>query len=158
MQGSVFKGYGGSDKPAPEHNVASDIAAAKIVLSAPWRSIAITPLDTCGLPDVTIAGQRMKRLKQSHDPLIRAVLESSVVWAKLPDLDHLTASSLLYDTVAVYLADPNGSPLLVKQKLKIAVTDDGKTVVSPDGHEMSVATSWTDLEKFRDHLCNVLSR
>ena len=48
MHGSVRKGYGGK-APSAEYNVANNVPAARKVLSAPWRQIAITPLDTCGL-------------------------------------------------------------------------------------------------------------
>jgi hypothetical protein len=38
------------------------------------------------------------------------------------------------------------------QKLNLAVTDKGMTIVSPTGAPMSVATSWKDVEGYRDRL------
>ena len=48
------------------------------VLSAPWRQIAITPLDTCGL--VNLSGERFQTLKRSHDPCVQALLENYRIW------------------------------------------------------------------------------
>ena len=78
MHGSVRKGYGGGPKLSAEYNVKACVAAARKVLSAPWRQIAITPLDTCGA--VNLSGKRFQSLKDSPDPLVKAMLE------KLPHL------------------------------------------------------------------------
>jgi len=157
MDGSVFKGYGGAEKPAPEWNVKCDVAAAKKVFSAKWKSTTITPLDTCGLKEITLAGERFTALKKSDDKLVKALLESYAIWASAGDVDKLHESTLLYDTVAVYLADSTNRPLIDLQKLRIAVTDEGMTVVSPlRGADMNVATKWNDVEAYRDHLVKVL--
>ena len=156
IQGSVFRGYPGSSGPQPEFNIKSNIPAAQKVLSAPWRSIAITPLDTCGLADVKLSGECFARLKQSDDPRIKAILESYAIWSKKPSAAELSESTILYDTVAVYLADPAGQPLLDCQMLSIKVTDDGRTTVSKDGKLMRVATGWKNLDAYRDHLMQVL--
>lgn len=155
MQGAVFKGYNGSPKPTPEFNVVQSIPSAQKVLSAPWRSITITPLDTCGLPGVSFAGADFKRLKDSQDPLVRAILASYASWAQKPDPAALDKSTVLYDTVAVYLAEPNHS-LLQLLTHPIAVDDTGMTLVSPAGRSMSIATDWTDLAAYRAHLLNTL--
>ncbi len=47
MHGSVRKGYGGGSKIDAEYNVKANAPAAQKVLSAPWRQITITPVDTC---------------------------------------------------------------------------------------------------------------
>jgi inosine-uridine nucleoside N-ribohydrolase len=155
MQGAVFQGYRGSTTPQPEFNVKTDVAAAKAVLSAPWRRAAITPLDTCGLADVSLAGERFQAIQRSDDKLVRAVVENYATWSRKPGT-ALTTSSTLYDTVAIYLADPDGRSLLRLEPLKIAVTDDGVTTVSPTGTTIDVATRWTSLEQYRDHLVHVL--
>src|SRR6185437_2342331 len=111
MQGSVFKGYGGSDKPGPEFNVKCDVRAAQTVLAAPWLSIAITPLDTCGLKEISLDGERYKTLQASADPLVQSLLASYAVWSG-KDLAQLHATTTLYDTVAIYLADSEHRPLL----------------------------------------------
>jgi inosine-uridine nucleoside N-ribohydrolase len=153
MHGSVFKGYEGGPV-SPEHNVESNVAAAQRVLSAPWKKITITPLDTCGL--VTISGERFQKLLKCDDPLVKALLENYRLWAKKKRLDELKSSSILYDTSAIYLAYRE-SPLLKRETLSISVTDRGFTKVDPTGRSMSVATSWTDLDGFRDRLVEVLT-
>ena len=153
MHGSVRVGYGGK-APAAEWNVKANSAAAKAVLTAPWRHIAITPLDTCGL--VKLVGERFAAIKGSHDPLAQAVLENYRIWSRKDKLDQLTVSSVLFDTVAVYLARPDAKNLLEFETLSIAVTSDGFTKIDPAGKSMSVATRWKDLDAFHDLLVKTL--
>ena len=143
MQGSVHKGYDGG-KPVPEWNVKANVPAAQKVFSAPWRQAVITPLDTCGL--VNLSGERFQKLAASNDPLVKALLENYRIWAKN---DKVDASSTLFDTVAVYLALPGPKPLLEMEELRIKVTGDGMTVIDPAGAKMSVATEWKDLEGYQ---------
>jgi len=154
MHGSVRKGYGGG-KVSAEYNVKANVPAARRVLSAPWRSIAITPLDTCGL--VTLAGERFATLKQSKDPVVQALLENYRLWARKRGLHELQASSVLFDTAAIYLAYPTGQPLMQLETLPIAVTDDGLTRIDPAGRKMRVATAWQSLDGFRDLLVTTLT-
>ena len=156
MHGSVRKGYGGNKVPSSEWNVKANVAAARKVLSAPWRQISITPLDTCGL--VQLSGKRFQALKDSPDPLVKAVLENYRVWAKKASLDQLHASSTLFDTAAVYLAYPGVRPLMKIETLPIAVTADGFTRIDPAGAKMAVATEWTDLGGFGDLLVKTLTK
>jgi inosine-uridine nucleoside N-ribohydrolase len=153
MYGSVYRGYGGGHV-SPEWNVVNNVPAAQRVLSAPWRSITITPLDTCGV--VTLSGPRFESLKQSHDPCVQAMLENYRIWAKKANVGELKASSVLFDTVAVYLALPGPKPLLQLKTLPIAVTDDGFTRVDHAGRKMAVATQWKDLDGYRDLLVKTL--
>ncbi|TVR62374.1 MAG: nucleoside hydrolase, partial [Spirochaetaceae bacterium] len=106
MFGSVDRGYGPGSPPVAETNVRVDVNAAKRVLGAKWSEAVITPLDTCD--DAIISGDRYRRLRDSEDPLIRAVFENYEVWAKLVTwmtVDFLEErTSTLFDTVAVYLA------------------------------------------------------
>jgi inosine-uridine nucleoside N-ribohydrolase len=154
MQGSVFKGYDGGPIAA-EYNVKTNVPAAQTVLSAPWKRITITPLDTCGL--ITLSGERFQKLAKSHDPLVKALLENYRIWAKKSRVSELKSSSVLYDTVAIYLAYSD-TTLLKVEKLPIRVTDDGFTKVDPKGRKMSVATAWNDLNGCRDKLVDVLTR
>jgi inosine-uridine nucleoside N-ribohydrolase len=154
MHGSVRKGYGGG-KVSAEWNVRAVPAAARRVLSAPWRQISITPLDTCGL--VNLSGERFRTLQRSHDPLTQVLLENYRIWAKKDRLDQLKATTTLYDTVAVYLAYPGPRPLVRLETLPITVTSDGFTRIDPAGTKMSVATEWKDLDGYRDFLVKVLA-
>ena len=153
MQGSVRRGYDGSPKPTPEYNVKVDPTAARVVLGAPWRQATITPLDTCGLPGVDLDGEPFAALGRADDPLLTGLVDSYAAWlgGKRP-----TASTRLYDTVAVYLADPAGNPLLKFETLSIAVGKDGMTRVNPNGHPLRVATAWADLPGYRKWLADGL--
>ncbi|MFZ1935124.1 MAG: nucleoside hydrolase [Thermoguttaceae bacterium] len=150
MQGSVRKGYDGG-KPCPEWNIKVDVPAAQKALSAPWREAIITPLDTCGL--IKLSGKRFQKLTTSKDPLVKAMIESYRIWAKD---EKVAASTILFDTVAIYLALPGPKPLLKMEDLRIKVTADGMTPIDPTGAKMAVATEWKDLEAYRDLLVRIL--
>jgi inosine-uridine nucleoside N-ribohydrolase len=153
MQGSVRKGYDGG-APGPEWNVKANIAASKKALLAPWKEMTITPLDTCSL--VRVKGERFAALKRSNDPLVKALLENYRVWAGKKSVDELTESSILFDTVAVYLALPGPRTLTTLEDLRITVGDDGSTTISPTGMPMRVATSWTSLDGYVEQLVTTL--
>ncbi|MFI5379978.1 MAG: nucleoside hydrolase [Tepidisphaerales bacterium] len=154
MQGSVRVGYGDKSKPEAEWNVKCDIKASKTVFSANWKEMRITPLDTCGL--VHIQGQRFAKLAASQDPLAQAVLENYRIWAKKPKVSDLKASSTLFDTVAVYLADPGKDPLFEVEELSISVDDKGFTVIDPAGRKMKVASKWKNLDGYHDLLVKAM--
>ena len=151
MQGSVRMGYGKGSKPEPEWNIKANVPAAAKVLSAPWREAWITPLDTCGR--VQLGGKRFQALVESKDPLVKAMLDNYRIWARNP---NVTASSTLFDTVAVYLALPGPKPLMKLEELPIRVTADGMTVIDPAGRKMQVATEWTSLDGYCDWLTQTL--
>ena len=88
-------------------------------------------------------GKRFQSLVESQDPLVKAMLDNYRIWARNP---KVTASSTLFDTVAVYLALPGPKPLFKLEELPIRVTADGMTAIDPAGRKMQVATAWTSLE------------
>ena len=49
MFGSFYSGYDGSKEISAEYNVANNVEAFRTVIGADWRSITLTPLDTCGI-------------------------------------------------------------------------------------------------------------
>ena len=153
MHGAVRKGYDGGPV-GPEYNVHENIAAAKRALLAPWIKTVITPLDTCGL--IRLRGARFQALKKSRDKLIAALLENYRIWANKDSLEQLIESSVLFDTVAVYLALPYPKPHLHLEPLAINVTSDGITIIDPAGAIMSVATSWKDLDGYEEFLLKLL--
>ncbi len=153
MQGAVRKGYDGGPV-GPEYNVKENVPAAKTALLAPWRETVITPLDTCGL--VRLTGERFNRLAESDDPLVRALLENYRIWSKKESVKELTASSVLFDTVAVYLALSGDKPFLRLEPLRIDIKLDGMTVIDPAGAKMSVATAWKDLAAYEEFLVSRL--
>ena len=154
MHGSVRKGYDNNPAPCVEYNMGY-VPGAQKVFSAPWHNIAITPLDTCGL--VKLSGPAFADLKSSKDPLVRAMLENYRIWAKKKSIDDLTESTVLFDTVAVYLADPGPKPLLELEPLHIDVTDKGMMAIDPKGALTNVATNWKNLAGYRDHLVKLLN-
>jgi inosine-uridine nucleoside N-ribohydrolase len=156
MLGSLRKGSRGEPKPVAEYNVQTNVAAAKKVLAAPWRSVAITPLDTCGLVDLPEAQFPSLRDSASKDPLVEALLENYRIWSGKKSLAELKRSSILFDTAAIYLADPAGRALMELESLNVAVTAAGMTVVDPAGAKMTVATGWKDLEGYRNYLLKAL--
>ncbi len=158
MHGAVRKGYGDSKEVVPEYNVKADIAACQTALAAPW-DVTITPLDTCGL--VVLRGDKFSRVRDSDDPMLRALIENYDVWAENAEWfaegkerKH-QESSTLFDTVAVYLAVTD--ELCRIETLPIRVTDEGMTVVDPGAKTMRVATDWKDLAAFENWLVERLT-
>ena len=149
MHGSIRRGYAGGAAPSAEYNVKADAASCRRVFQAPWREMVITPLDTCGL--VRLGGRRYERLKRSAEPVMQAVLENYRIWAQNnPRCDPEAQSSVLFDTVAVYLAFATRH--LVMERMGVAVTDDGFTVEDPAAREMDVAIEWEDLDAYEELL------
>jgi len=156
MLGSVRKGYNGSLTPVVEYNM-SYVAGDQKVFTAPWRSFSITPLDTCGL--VSLRGAPYQSLKQSHDKVVQALLENYHIWVIHGDArgrSDQTGSSILYDTVAVYLADPGPKSLLNLETLHLTVDEKGMMRIDPTGIKTVVAASWKDLPGYSDFLSNSL--
>ncbi|HOD83831.1 MAG: Pyrimidine-specific ribonucleoside hydrolase RihB [Planctomycetes bacterium ADurb.Bin126] len=153
MHGSVRKGYGGKDKIDAEWNVRAAPKEAQRVFSAPWKSMTITPLDTCGL--IRLDGENFARLKASQDKIVQTLLENYRMWAGKKSVDELKASSTLFDTVAVYLALHDRS-LAVMEDLNIVADDKGFTRIDPAGRKIAVAASWKDLKAYHNLLTGAI--
>lgn len=157
MHGSFHAGYDGGD-PDPETNVAVDPAGFRTVVSAPWRDVLLTPLDTCGR--VRLTGETFHRVWcATDDPLVRGVVENNCVFAaRVPWMaydDFTRRSSTLFDTVAVYLAAEES--LVGTDRRRFDVTDDGFTRVDPDGaFDARVALRWRDRDAFEGRLAATL--
>lgn len=143
MQGSVRRGYGGSAQIHAEYNVARDPAACRAVFAAPWE-VTVTPLDTCGL--VVLDGAHYRAVRDSHDPLARAVIENYRLWAQ-GKAEAEERSSVLFDTVAIYLAFAD--ELLTMERLGLRVTDDGHTLIDDAARPINCALDWRDLDAFK---------
>jgi len=154
MYGSLRLGYSGKPKPEPEWNVRASPAAARALLGAPWAEAISTPLDTCGL--VRLKGERYARVRDSEDPLLRALIENYRLWCPrrdwcAKDAEYVSSkSSTLFDTVAVYLAISR--ELVKTERLGVRVTDDGMTVPDPAARSLTWATEWRDLDGFEEWL------
>jgi inosine-uridine nucleoside N-ribohydrolase len=153
MFGSFDKGYG-DGPPSAESNVKVDPAALRQVLAAPWRDLLLTPLDTCGL--VQLTGTNYHAIWcATGDPMLRGLIEGycifapRVTWMKCDFF--ATRSTTLFDCVAVYLAYAEG--LVDTATVQFEITDDGFTRRSAHGpFKARVALSWKDLPAFEAHL------
>lgn len=162
MLGSVYLGYDAAPIPCAECNIVNNITAAKKVFSSAWDML-ITPLDTCGL--IKLKDEKYKKVARTDSTLVAALLGNYATWLARPGFapntlgkpaDILTHSSTLFDTVAVYLA--MSTDLLEIERLPIAITDDGYTVVGThDDKLVNCATRWKDLFAFEDLLVERLS-
>jgi inosine-uridine nucleoside N-ribohydrolase len=152
MYGSVHIGYDGVPEPAAEANVRYDVPALRKVFAAPWLEKIITPLDICGM--IVLDGARYQQVYRSQNPALKALIENYKIWAKLVtwmSVDYETVkSSVLFDTVAVYLA--YSTDLLEMEPIRLCITDNGLTLPDPDGDEVLAALRWRDLDGFYDHL------
>jgi inosine-uridine nucleoside N-ribohydrolase len=85
-------------------------------------------------------------------------MENYRVWLKNRE-DHLdqfeTQSTVLFDTVAVYLAF--SEELLTMKKLSVSITDDGYTVINNKAKLVNCAVEWKDLSAFEDLLVERLT-
>lgn len=150
MHGSVRKGHKASPKICAEWNVVNHTNDCQKVFSAAW-DMTITPLDTCGW--VVLEGQKYQAVLFCKDPLIQALIENYRIWLKTlnwPEDDIYNKSSILYDTVAIYLAYTQ--ELLKIEDLGIRITEDGYTVIDENAKQIHVATQWKNLDAFENLL------
>jgi inosine-uridine nucleoside N-ribohydrolase len=154
MYGSVHKGYDGKASPDAEWNVKAAPVACRRAFAAGWP-IAITPLDTCGL--VRLEGEQYRALRAAADPLTRAVLDNYRLWCGADAQRAERASTVLFDTVAVYLATSPDRAFVRMADVRLAVRDDGTTVVDPAQKPVACALEWRDLAGFRDFLVQRLA-
>jgi inosine-uridine nucleoside N-ribohydrolase len=108
----------------------------------------ITPQDSCSF--VKLTGDQYQAIRQSNDPALKALMDNYNIWAKGTTHDPNVASSVLFDTVAVYLAYTTKH--LVMKNMGIRITDEGVTAPAPDAQHMDVALDWTDLDAFHQYL------
>lgn len=155
MHGSIRIGYQGAPSPHPEYNVIRDIQACKDVFQASWEK-TITPLDTCG--NIVLTGDNFERIMHCDNTIVKIVKENFKIWAKENRLTKLITedkkTSILFDIVAIYLGF--SEELLNIEDLKIEVTEKGITKISEKGSNIRCATSWKDVQAFKDLIVNRL--
>ena len=155
MQGSIRIGYFQKPSPQPEYNIIKNIEACKEVFEAPWEK-TITPLDTCG--SIVLEREDFNRFMKSESNIATLVKENFEIWVKKTRASKWTIekqqTSVLYDTVAIYLGF--SEELLNIEELNIEVTEKGLTQVNKQGNKIRCATSWKDLQRFKDFLVNRL--
>jgi inosine-uridine nucleoside N-ribohydrolase len=146
MLGSIRVGYNGQSTPVPEYNVVEDVPACKAVFAAPWE-ITLTPLDTCGT--VVLDGERYGSLVRSTDPVVEAIIENYETWHfARGQTTRPVKSSVLFDTVAVYLCTTEG--LVEIESLHIDVQKTGLMHIKKGGKLCRCATSWRDYVGYLD--------
>ena len=115
----------------------------------------------------TVTGDTTYRARIAAD---RHLCGRSASWRALPEASRCSQptrgrgrtpywryrSSILFDTVAVYLACDES--LVNIERLPIAIDDAGVTRIAPGGAELRVAISWRDRERFEDLLVERLTR
>jgi len=157
MQGSLWRGYDGSPHPVAEYNVARDPEACQAAFGASWE-VTITPLDTCGI--VRLRGKKYETIRDCENPLVQALMENYRIWVQNSEwargFDPDKESSVLFDTVAVYLAF--SEELLVIKEHGVRVTDDGRTLIDESARRIRCATEWKDLAAFEDLLVHRLTQ
>jgi inosine-uridine nucleoside N-ribohydrolase len=151
MAGSVRIGYEGSPKPQAEWNVVCDPKAAQAVFAAPWK-ITYAPLDICGT--LRLKGDDYLKVEKSENPLAKLVVENCDLWVNRGQHPK-DSSSILYDTVAVYLAMDES--LAKVEEIKLSVSDKGDTVIDEMGRPVFVGTGWKDEQGFKDLLVKTLT-
>ena len=158
MYGSIRVGYDGAPEPTAEWNVRADVDSLRTVFAAPW-DITLTPLDTCGL--LKLRGERYAAVRDSGDPLARAILENYRLW--LPHIDWLPddptrpdrESTVLFDIVAVWLAF--AEDLVEIEEIALRITDDGMTVEDPKGRTARCAMRWKNQAALEEQIVRRLT-
>ena len=159
MHGSIYTGYYGRDKPMPEWNVRTYIEEARIVFQSPWK-MTITPLDTCG--EIQITGKDYQRFLKSKSASAQTILEAYRAWLARPGYDAETrwdaetCSTILYDTVAVYLAI--STDWCVMEDLGIRIDDRGSTLIDQNAKSIHCAIKWKNKKSFMDMLLNRMAK
>ncbi|MCX8093210.1 MAG: nucleoside hydrolase, partial [Candidatus Goldbacteria bacterium] len=155
MHGSIYRGYNGKDTPDAEANVKYHNKDCRYVFSK-LKNITITPLDTCGI--VRLEGFLYKKILKSKDPLIKAVIENYKIWKKNVswhvDCNPDKNTSILFDTVAVYLTFTE--KFLKMKKIKIKIRKNGMTIPDKNGVPVRAALDWKNLVGFKNLLVKKL--
>jgi inosine-uridine nucleoside N-ribohydrolase len=138
MAGSVHIGYKGNPEPQAEWNIRADVEAARAVFAAPWK-IAIAPLDICGA--LTVQGDQFRALDASTCTRAQAVSENYALWVHR-DKYAKDASSILFDTVAVYMI--LNESLCKMETVKLTIDDKGNTIPDEKGRPVQCALGWKD--------------
>ncbi len=146
MAGSVFIGYNGKEGRTPEYNVYKNIPAARAVFAAPWE-ITMAPLDICGT--LVLRGERYATVVKSKNPRAVTIIENYDLWANRKH-HPADASSVLFDTVAAYLAFVED--LCEIETIRLIIDDKGDTVPDESGRPVRCALRFTDRDAFENLL------
>lgn len=130
----------------PEYNVRRNPQAARVAYGAGW-DVTMAPVDTAG--KAVLEGAAYQLVRDSRNPVARMVMEHYRAWNQEQTTharDTERSSSILWDTVAVYLAFDDS--LCRMRDIRLDVTDKGITKPTPNGKLTHVAMEWKDLDAF----------
>lgn len=149
--GRIYKGFQDGGKPAADWNVRADPASWQAMVAAPW-AITTSPLDASA--ELVLRGELYTTVADSQHPLAKIVMENYQLWA-YRDGHPEDASSVLYDTAAVYLAHSEEYAQVAIRKL--IVDDQGHTRISDDGKNVRCQLGWKDRNAFDTFLVKTLT-
>lgn len=150
MAGSVHIGYNGKKGRSAEWNVKRDVKAAQAVFAAPW-DIIMAPLDSCGT--LRLKGDRYNRVVAAGTPRTTTLIENYDQWSNRKHHPE-DSSSVLFDTVAVYLAFDES--LCKMETVNLVIDDAGNTVPNENGRPVRCALDWKDREAFEELMVGLL--
>ena len=108
-----------------------------------------------------LSGKTFERIKDCNNTIVNLIKENYRLWAKKTFLKHIIkidpekGSTILFDTVAIYLAF--SEELLNIEELKIEIDDEGFTRISEKGNTVRCATSWKNFQDFKDLIVDRLT-
>jgi len=149
--GRIYKGFQNGGIPQADWNVRADAPAWQALVAAPWN-ITTSPLD--GSEDIVLRNKHYEKVAASDHPLARIVMENYALWTHRRSSPK-NASSILYDTAAVYLA--HSEEYCEIKTRKLIVDAKGNTLIAPDGKEVRCHLAWKNLEAFYEDLVKTLT-
>lgn len=135
-----------------EYNVGKDPKAARQVYAAGW-DVTMAPIDTAG--KIQLDGDDYARVRNAGTPMTELLMQQYDLWNQRQTRhaqDVARRSSILWDTVAIYLAFDES--LCRIREIPLTVTDDGITKPTPGGKLTRVAIAWKDLPAFHKLLAD----
>lgn len=144
MAGSIHRGYNNASTPVAEYNIAMCPWCMQVLLSAGWKSISLTPLDTCGT--VRLDAQLMAEILAGENTSSLGVASSLMYFCIFTEAYNCSSRGeypVLYDTAAVLLMLPIAKDFIEFQELNLSVNSNGYSVIdNKAGVPVQVAIDW----------------
>lgn len=139
MSGSIKVGYNDMPGADAEYNIRSEIEAARALYSQKW-DLTIAPLDITN--HVIVRGEQYRNFLIADNPTSKTLLAAYSSWAKAAKsrVAPNIRSTILFDTVPVYLA-ADGS-LCEIEDMKLKIDNRGILKNDPNGKTVHVAMRW----------------
>jgi inosine-uridine nucleoside N-ribohydrolase len=148
-------------QPILEYNIVQDIPSAQLVFGVEWASARLAPLDVCNV--VYLNQNNYDLIREHTSEPVTSIVGNYLEFLTKIDPDFPThpgdpdISTILYDTVAVYIAgftpnDTTSDQLLQWETVHLGVTGLGQTRPMENALPIRVATGWKDLPRFTEYL------